>query len=110
MTLDDLRSMGANVDEALARCMGNEEFYLRMVEKCLEDENFVQLGDSLSNGDTDQAFECAHALKGVVSNLSLTPLQEKITELTDLLRERKESGCGELYSDIIGIKEEMMKL
>ena len=32
------------------------------------------------------AFESAHALKGMYSNLSLTPLTAPISEMTELLR------------------------
>ena len=31
MTIDSLREFGADVDTGLARCLGKEDFYLRMV-------------------------------------------------------------------------------
>lgn len=110
MTLDDLRSMGVNVDEALKRCLDNEEFYFKMIDKCLNDDNFARLGQALDDGDMDQAFEYAHAIKGVVSNLSLTPLQEKISELTDLLRAHAQTDYSDLYASLIKLKEEMLRL
>ena len=74
MTIDSLRTFGANVDEGLERCMGMEDFYLEMIELGLSDEIFENLGHLLERGNADEAFETVHALKGVIGNLSLTPL------------------------------------
>ncbi len=35
MTIDDLVAFGANTSEGLQRCLNKEDFYLRMVKKCL---------------------------------------------------------------------------
>ena len=32
MTVDDLKTYGANTEEGLRRCMNNESFYLRLVK------------------------------------------------------------------------------
>lgn len=74
LTIEKLRSFGANVDEALVRCMNKEDFYLRLVNMAINDTKLTELEQQLSNNDLDSAFETAHALKGVYSNLSLTPL------------------------------------
>ena len=42
----------------------------------------------------------AHALKGVLGNLSLTPLYEKVCEITELLRARTETDYAPLLSEI----------
>ena len=34
------------------------------------------------------AFEAAHALKGVLGNLALTPIYDPVSEMTELLRAR----------------------
>ena len=86
MTLDDLRAYGANVDEGLGRCMGNEEFYLRLVGMAKDEPGFDALEQAIAANDLDAAFEAAHSLKGVLANLALTPLLEPIEEITELLR------------------------
>ena len=43
ITVETLRAWGANVDEALERCLGNEAFYLRLTEKALQDPSFDRL-------------------------------------------------------------------
>ena len=86
ITIEGLRAFGAGVDEGLARCMNNEAFYLRLVNMELGDVNFTKLQDALSSGKTQEAFAAAHALKGVLGNLALTPIYQPMTELTEILR------------------------
>ena len=90
LSIDALRRFGANTQEGLGRCMNNEAFYLRLVGMGLSDPNFGKLSQAISAGDAKAAFEAAHALKGIVGNLSLTPLYRPIAELTDLLRGKEE--------------------
>ncbi len=110
MTIDKLREYGADVEDGLARCMNNEEFYLKMVNLGLSDERFETLSVALSEGDTDKAFEIAHALKGVVGNLALTPIYRPISELTELLRSKKEGDYTGLYSKMKEERERLLSM
>ena len=105
MTLDDLIAYGAKVDEGLARCMNNEAFYLRLVGTVKGEAHFGMLFDAMEAGDLEEAFKAAHALKGVLGNLSLTPLYEPMSEITELLRARTDTDYSELL-DIIKTKYE----
>lgn len=91
ITIDSLREYGAAVDEGLARCMNNEAFYLKLVGKVLNDAAFATLRTAVEAGDKDAAFEAAHQLKGVLGNLSLTPMYEPVAEMTELLRARADA-------------------
>lgn len=95
LTIDGLKEIGANTDEGLSRCMNNEAFYLRLVGMAASDEHFGQLRESVEAGDLDAGFEHAHALKGVLANVSLTNVLEPIKEITEGLRARTEKD----YSD-----------
>ncbi|MBR1455749.1 MAG: Hpt domain-containing protein, partial [Oscillospiraceae bacterium] len=86
MTIEALRDYGANVEEGLNRCMNNEAFYLRLVNMAIDDPNFVRLHETVRAGDLKAAFEAAHSLKGVLGNLSLTPLYAPVAEMTEELR------------------------
>ena len=86
LTIDALKAYGANTDEGMARCFNNEAFYLRLVGMGLADANFDKLKAAMEAGDTAAAFEAAHALKGSIGNLSLTPIFEPVSALTELLR------------------------
>ena len=100
MTLDDLRAYGANVDEGLTRCMSNESFYLRLVGMVKDEKGFDALEQAIAANDLDAAFEAAHGLKGVLGNLSLTPLFDPMSEITELLRSRTEMDYGPLMDTI----------
>ena len=107
LTIGKLREYGADVDTGLQRLMDNEEFYLKMVNVFLEEKNFNNLEEALKAGDLTQAFEAAHALKGVSANLSLTPFYNVIYELTELLR----NGTQMDYSEYLDkIAQERQKL
>ena len=90
LTIDALKQLGANTDEALGRCMNNEAFYFRLIGIGIRDANFDNLKEKIREGDLKGAFECAHALKGVMANLSLTNLVVPVTEITEQLRAREE--------------------
>ena len=101
MTLDDLVAFGANVEEGLARCMGMEDFYLRLVETIKTEKGFGELRDAIEAGDLDAAFAASHALKGVLANLSLTPLLEPVSEMCELLRARTEMDYAPLMAQVM---------
>ena len=86
MTIEALETYGADVKAGLARCMGMRDFYLRLVNMALADENFEKLDYALSVQNSREAFEAAHALKGAVGNLGLTPLFSPLSEITERLR------------------------
>ena len=106
LTIDNLKSLGANTDEGLARCLGKEDFYLRMVSMALADNGFEKLREAVTSGDLNEGFERAHALKGVLSNVALTTLADPIAEITEELRARNEID----YSGLLDrIDEELPK-
>lgn len=110
LTIDALKNYGANTDEGLTRCMNNEMLYLRLAGKVLEDGNFDKLSSSIEAGNLDDAFEAAHALKGVLGNLSLTPLYEKASEITELLRSRTQTDYSPLVSAIMNDRNTLIEL
>lgn len=110
ITIDALKEYGANVDEGLGRCMGNEALYLKLVSTIPNEEKFSKLTESLESNDLDSAFENAHALKGVTGNLALTPLYDPLVEITELLRSRTEMDYTNLKELINSKKEELEEL
>ena len=110
LTLDALRSWGANVDEAMQRCLNNESFYLMLVQKGLQDPNFERLPEAVAAGDMEKAFDAAHALKGVTANLALMPILKPVQEITELLRNRTDTDYAPLLNEISTQKESLKKL
>ena len=110
MTIDDLKRFGANTEEGIHRCMGNENFYLRLVKMMPKDQNFCILYDSIEKGDLDSAFEAAHALKGALGNLSITSLYDPVLNITELLRARTSMDYTPLVAEIRSKHQELEKL
>ena len=71
INIDVLKQFGADTDDGLSRCMGNEAFYFKLIGKVVEDKNFQALEDAVAAKDLDKAFEAAHSLKGVLGNRSM---------------------------------------
>ena len=90
ITIDALKEFGANTEEGLTRCMGMEEFYIQLVGTMLNDANCEKLDSAVEAGDAVAAFEAAHALKGALGNLSLTPICDPVSEITERLRGQTE--------------------
>lgn len=101
LTIDQLREIGVQPEDGLQRCLNDEDFYLTLVKMVPADAGFQKLEESLAGGDLDAAFEAAHALKGVLGNLSLTPLLDPVVEITECLRSRTEMDYAPLLETIL---------
>ena len=99
LTIDSLRAFGADVDAGLVRCLNKEDFYLMLVNKAREDRKLSELAEQLREKQLDAAFETAHALKGMYANLSLTPLTEPVSKMTELLRSRTDTDYSALMQE-----------
>ena len=110
ITVESLKAAGANVEEGLARCLNKEDFYLKMVNMGLTNQNFQLLGPALEAKDFDRAFELCHSLKGVIGNLSLTPLYDLICTLTEMLRSNTDTDCTDIYSQIMTMQKKLLAL
>ena len=107
LPIEGLKALGCNTDEGLGRCLNNEAFYLRLVGIAASDEHFAQLRESVEAGNLDAGFEHAHALKGVLANVSLTNVLEPIKEITEEFRARNNID----YSNLLDkIDEELAKV
>ena len=79
---------GADVETTLTRFMGNEAIYQKFLGRFPDDPNYHNLGKNLEEGAFEAAYECAHALKGVVGNLGLTPIFDRVSDLVEELRNK----------------------
>ena len=99
LTVEALKEYGANTEEALSRCFGNNDFYLKLVRMIADDTHLEQMAQAVAAHDLTAAFENAHALKGVLANLALTPVLTPVQELTELLRARTEMDYTSLLQE-----------
>ena len=112
MTLEALRAFGANTAEGMERCLNDESFYLEMVAMTLADRNFEALKAAMDAGDVRAAFSAAHALKGAVGNVALTPISEPLCALTELLRGKDylADGADALLEQIMAARVKALSL
>ncbi len=110
LTIEVLKTFGADTGDGLKRCLDNEAFYLKLVSKALEDKNFDMLEEAVAAGDLDNAFEAAHSLKGVLGNLALTPIYKPVYDITELLRARTDTDYTSLIREISDKREQLVRL
>jgi len=110
LTIANMKALGVDPTDGLARCMNNEAFFFQMVSMAVANDYFDTIGPALEKNDLVSAFEAAHALKGVVGNLALKPLYEPLSEMTDLLRAKKEADYISLYRPIKELRDQLLAL
>ena len=110
LTIEKLNEYGANTAEGLARCAGMEAFYIKLVNMSLNEPSFDKLQAAIQDNDLTAAFEAAHALKGVLGNLSLTPMFDVCSEMTELLRDRTEMDYTPMLNQLLEKKAELVAL
>ena len=110
LTIEKLNEFGVDTKEGLTRCMNNQKFYFRMISMGLSNDSFEKLGKALEEGNLDEAFESAHALKGVLGNLALTPIYNPLSEMTEMLRAKKTADYTAMYEPIMEMRNQLLQM
>ena len=110
ITVEALKEAGAEVDSGLERCLGNEAMYLKFVNMVLDDDKFEALRAAVEAGDLKQGFECAHALKGVLANISLSNVLRPVSEMTEALRAGEDRDYSGLLDEMDNERAKLLAL
>lgn len=105
--IEELKEAGINTDEALKRFMNNEALYEKMLRKLPNSMNGKQVLEKIDADDVNGAIETAHTLKGVLGNLSITPLFEAYTDIVTLLRQDKPQEARKIVEDNLPVEEKV---
>ena len=81
-----------------------------MIDMGLSNDCFEKLETALKNNKLDEAFEAAHALKGVLGNLALTPIYTPLAEMTEMLRAKKSADYVGIYKPILELRNKLLEL
>jgi len=105
----ELEKIGINYDDAMTRVMNNEAIYIRLLKKIPASVKSNNVMDSINAGDLDSAISKAHSLKGAMGNLSVTPLYEAYSRITQLLREGNTIEAQELLKQTLPIQNNILE-
>jgi HPt (histidine-containing phosphotransfer) domain-containing protein len=107
--LDELKTMGADIEEGMTRLGGNASLYERMLGKLLKLLKTGTPDPDFDCGNYDEVLEQAHAIKGATGNLSVTPLYEAYSEIVSLLRAGKPEEAKALLQKIQPVQKDIIE-
>lgn len=81
-----LEDNGFDVDGTMKRFLNNEALYLKCLRKFLDDPSYEKLKEAYEKGNSKEAFEGAHTMKGFVSNLGINELYHLLIPMVEKLR------------------------
>lgn len=79
---------GIDLARALRLTGADYALYLRFLRRFPQDDSLLRLRAALAAGDAQEAFCCAHTLKGISLQLGITALSAPAGALCDILRTR----------------------
>ncbi|MCL2025236.1 MAG: Hpt domain-containing protein [Leptospirales bacterium] len=92
---------GFDVVGSIRRFAGNEALYAKHIFKFIDDKIYENLIKAMNEGNMENAFHEAHALKGVSGNLGLNPLFNPVSELVKMLRKNNsQADLDELFAAV----------
>ena len=107
LSMETLKEYGVKTNQGLERCCNMEAFYFKMITAAVRDGNFEKLGKALEKNDLKEAFEAAHALKGITGNLALDPLYDAVCEIVEPLRAKEERDYTDMYKKVMDAKDRL---
>lgn len=108
--IEELKGLGADVDEALDRVMGDQDLYVMMLGMFLQSaaENDIKAED-FDEADLEGLIKRVHTLKGVTGNLGLTPLFERYTESLGQLRSGNGKAAKAVYESLLPLQTSIIE-
>lgn len=106
--LSELQELGADVDDAMQRFMNKASLYERMLLKLPATMKDKPVMEFIEAGDIKTAIENAHTLKGVLGNLSVTPLYKAYTDIVTLLREDNPEKAKSILEECLPTQEKVI--
>ncbi len=94
--------------EGIKGRLRSDEIIKKFLLKFPEEKNYGALVAAVECGDAEEAFAAAHAMKGVVANLSFPKLHEALAELTEQLRPGTETPDKALLQVVVKYYEEIV--
>lgn len=110
ITRTRLTEAGVDMEDALNRFMGKDDFLVMILKKLDQDNNYQLYKMAMAVENYEEAFNAAHALKGVTGNLSIMPLYRILCEEVEYLRHHEYEKAKELAPAVINEYDRVLKI
>ncbi len=102
--IDELKALGVDTDEAIARMNNSASLYKRLILKFpnMMEKSIIQ--PDFDCNDYNDIIETAHTIKGVSGNLSITPIYKAYSEIVKLLRDKQPEQAKDILEKVIPIQ------
>ncbi|MBC8530320.1 Hpt domain-containing protein [Gehongia tenuis] len=107
---DALRAYGVNLNEVMERFINDEALYYDCLNAFIDDPSFYGLHDAILAKEYETAFHHAHTLKGVASNLGLSPLLTAVADIVEPLRKHDYSNLEQQYDAVRTEREKLQQI
>lgn len=107
--MEELERLGTDIDDINERYMGSLELYVGVLKKFMVSLEEFEVMPHFESGDTEGALHCAHAIKGMTGNLSLTPLYDGYSEVTALLRAGESEKALSRLKELLPVQEKFVE-
>jgi len=98
--VSELGEKGVDIERTLNRFMNKEELYEKFLYKFLEDDNFKNYMETISQKNYEQALKFVHTLKGVSANLGMNNIFKISEEIVIKLRAGEHEKLEELSREL----------
>lgn len=106
---EELKELGTDIDEGLARLGGNKALYERLLDSFIKAMETNNVEPDFDVADLETIIEKTHAIKGVAGNLSITPIYEAYTNIVALLRKGETGQARKALKDIKSVQENIIQ-
>lgn len=107
--IEELKSLGVDVDDGLERVMGDADLYEMMLGMFIDSVNSSAVTqEDFKESTQAEVTEKIHMLKGVTGNLAITPLFISYTEVLGLLRSNKIEEAKAHYLELLPVQEKVL--
>lgn len=108
--MERLEDGGCDVKATMIRLLDDVELYKTCLCEFIKDKGFDDLGIALKKGETLEALDCAHMLKGVAANLGIIPILNILIEINEQLKCENCDNMMPKYKKLIDEKEKLTDL
>lgn len=106
--LEELKTMGVDVDDGLKRVMGKEKLYTKLLGTFARTIDGQAVRPDFDDSELEETIEKVHSIKGTSGNLSISPVYDAYTKILGWLRNGQIEEAREGIRNVIPVQEEIV--